>query len=71
MEFWIVIEEVHNQVHVQAFDCLSMARDYAKNQCHGAVRIERHIMNMSSSLTGHHVYHHTGWQGLEKLEEEN
>ena len=56
MEFWIVIEEVHGQVHVQPFNCLEMARKYAKNECTGIVRIERHVMNI-------------GWQGLEKLED--
>ena len=53
MEFWIVIEEEHGE-EVRAFNCLQMARDYAK-QCSDIVRIERHVMNL-------------GYQGTEALE---
>ena len=57
MEFWIVIEEERGEVFVHPFNCLEMARDYAKNECIGFVRIERHVMNL-------------GWQGREQLEDE-
>ena len=53
MEFWIVIEQEYGE-DVRAFNCLQMARDYAK-EYNGIVRIERHVMNL-------------GYQGTEDLE---
>jgi hypothetical protein len=55
MNFWIVVEEEHGEIFVHPFNCLQMARDYAKNQCTGFVRIELHVMNV-------------GYQGKEQLE---
>ena len=55
MNLWIVIEEEHGEIFVHPFDCLQMARDYAKNECTGFVRIELHEMNV-------------GYQGKEQLE---
>ena len=57
MEFWIVLEEDYGEIFVHPFNCLTMARDYAKNECTGFVRIELHVMNV-------------GLQGREQLEVE-
>ena len=57
MEFWIVVEEEHGEIFLHPFNCLQMARDYAKNKCSGFVCIERHVMNV-------------GWQAEEQLESE-
>jgi len=57
MEFWIVIDEDHGEIFVHPFNCLTMARNYANNECTGFVRIEWHVMNV-------------GYQGKEQLESE-
>jgi hypothetical protein len=57
MEFWIVLEENLGEIFLHPFNCLQMARDYARENCSGYVRIELHVMNL-------------GWQGNESLESE-
>ena len=57
MELWIVIVEDRGEVFIHPFNCLEMARNYAREQCNPwNTTIERHVMNV-------------GWQGKESLDD--